>query len=638
MFWLLLVLTAVFSGSVAGVLVGLTRDLPQIRALETFRPPAVTRIYSADKVLLAELFAEKRTPVNLSEMPPHLIKALIASEDRRFYQHAGIDIKGIMRAAVKDIMAGGLVEGASTLTQQLAKTLFLTPKKTFGRKIKEALLAVQLERRYTKKEILRFYLNQIYLGSGAYGVESAARIYFGKSAKDLTLAESALIAGMPKAPSRYSPLVNPQLAKARRNTVLKLMQTVRAISESTYQAACQTPLNLAAATPKTAPAPYFVDFVKKKLEAEIGPNRLYKGGLSIYTTLSVRLQQAADRAVEMGLDQLQKRMEKNRLPDPAPQGALIALDVDSGAILAMTGGRNYAKSPFNRATQAKRQPGSAFKPILYAHAIQKGLSQSDLLHDAPVVYKGAIDGEDYQPKNFSGTFQGDISMRRALATSANIPAVRLMEAMKPAPVIETAHRLGIVSELKPNLSLALGSSETTLLELTSAYAAFPNRGVWIRPYAVSKVADADGRSLWKSKAVKRAALSRASAAVMVDMLISVIEEGTGRQAKSLGRRLGGKTGTTDDDYDALFIGFSPTVAAGVWVGQDRHLTLGPHETGARAALPIWIAFMEEVLKQSPLRYFDHPQDVVRKPIDPITGRATAQDTPGSVLALFKTQR
>jgi penicillin-binding protein 1A len=633
--WLLVVLIAICCGTVAGVLIGLTRDLPQIRALETFRPSAITRIYSADKVLLAELFAEKRTLVDLTDIPPYLVKALIATEDRRFYKHAGIDIKGILRAVVKNVTTGRFAEGASTITQQLAKTLFLTPQKTLGRKIKEALLAVQLERRYTKKEILRFYLNQVYIGSGAYGVESAARIYFNKSVKKLTLAECALIAGMPKAPSRYSPRVNLELARARRNTVLGLMQIVGVISAPQYTTAKQTPIILSNTNPDTAIAPYFIDHVKKQLEAEIGPTRLYKGGLNIHTTLLVSLQKAADTALEKRLNQLKNRMEKNRLPDPDPQGALVALDVDTGAILALSGGRDYAKSPFNRATQARRQPGSAFKPILYAHAIENGLAQNKLLQDAPVIYKGGRDGKDWQPQNFSGTFKGDVTMREALATSGNIPAVRLMETLTPAAVIKTARKLGFVSPLKPNLSLALGTSETTLLEITAAYAAFPNKGTWIKPYAVSKALDAHGRALWQPKPVKLAALSRTGAAIMVDMLNSVIEEGTGRRAKTLGRRLGGKTGTTDNYRDALFVGFSPAVAVGVWVGQDRHITLGPRETGAKAALPIWIDFMAEVLKQSPVRYFDHPQGVVKLPMNPVTGRITQPGTLGSVMALFR---
>ncbi len=618
---------------ITGVFLAITRDLPQIRSLETYRPSAVTRIYSSDNILLAELFAEKRDPVPVEDIPAFLKEALVATEDRSFYNHIGIDLKGIMRAIIKDIMAGEFVEGASTITQQLTKTLFLTPRKTLIRKIKEVLLALQLERRYTKNEILELYLNQIYFGSGAYGVESAARIFFGKSVKELNLAESALVAGMPKAPSRYSPLINQELAIKRRNIVLKQMLQTGIINKNAYQNAIKEALHPAAPNAKSVKAPYFIEYIKKFLEKNLGSSILYKGGLRITTTLAYNLQQNAEHAVAQGLSALEGRMIKNGIKEPAPQAALIALDVRTGGILAMVGGRNFYQSRFNRATAAKRQPGSAFKPVIYTLAIERGFSQNSMILDAPVSFKGA--GRDWEPENFSKDYKGEITLRKALALSKNIPAVRLMEKLGPSSVVQFAHSLSIASYMPADLSLALGTSETTLLDLTSVYAVFPNQGKMIKAYGVIEVSDSRGRIIMKAKPKKHAAISRAGAAIMTDMLKAVVTEGTGKKAKKLSRPVGGKTGTTDNYKDALFIGFSPTVAAGVWVGLDRMVTLGKGETGARAALPIWIDFMKKTLEESPAHYFDMPDDVIRLDMDTVTGDIKSEAAPGTVSALFR---
>lgn len=631
----IILLAAIISGIFVGAILGLTHDLPQIRSLESFTPTAVTRLYSADKVLLAEVFIEKRDPVPLKIVPQDLKAALIATEDRKFYSHSGVDLKAILRAIIKDIMAGEFVEGASTLTQQLAKTLFLTPRKTIVRKLKEALLAFQLERRYTKDEILEFYLNQVYFGSGAYGVESAARIYFDKPVTELNLHECALIAGLPKSPSRYSPLTNPQLAVKRRNTVLKQMLDTGIITQALFNQAIGTPLHLTERQQNRDKAPYFVEYVKKYLEKTIGPANLYKGGLNVFTTLSVELQQAAEQAIGHGLLELETRMKWHKITDPDPQGALVALDVSSGAIVSLVGGKDFNKSPFNRATAAFRQPGSAFKPVVYAYAIEQGFAQNKLILDAPVVFKGAKNGKDWKPENFSKQFQGEMTLRKALALSKNIPAVRLIEMLGPAPVADFGHALGIESILSPNLTLALGSSEVTLMDLTAAYAVFPSGGQWIKPYAVLEVVDHRGRVVWRIKPRKKMVMSRAGAAIMTDMLIGVVQEGTGKKAQVLNRPVGGKTGTTDAFKDSLFIGFSPSIAAGVWVGQDTAESLGDLETGARTALPIWIEFMKTALSKGTHQYFDFPDDVVRTAMDPTTGLAVNKATPGAVMALFK---
>jgi len=631
----IVLLAGISAGGLAGAFLAFTHDLPQIRNLETFRPHAVTRVYSANKELLAELFLEKRDPVPLQSIPPYLTAALIATEDRKFYKHSGVDIKGIARAIIKDIRAGGFVEGASTITQQLAKTIFLTPRKTIVRKIKEAILAFQLERRYTKDEILELYLNQVYFGSGAYGVQSAADIFFGKSVRDLKLAECALIACMPKSPSRYSPLVNIDLARKRRNIVLKQMRMMEIISAEEYNQAASSDIQIDDGSKSLNRAPYFVEHIQKNIEQHLGATQLYKSGLSIYTTLDIDLQEAAQSAVDEGLLPLQARMRRNSLLPAAPQAALICLDIKTGGILAMVGGHNFYESPFNRATVARRQPGSAFKPLVYAYAIEQGFAQNAMILDAPVVYRGVDRTDDWHPENFSKKYLGEITLRQALAISQNIPAVRLIEMLGPRSVAIFAHRLGIESKLAPNLSLALGTSEVSLLNLTAAYAAFPRGGEWIEPFGIMEVSDHHGRIIWSARPQKRLVMSRESAAIITNMLEAVVLEGTGRLAKVVPSALAGKTGTTNNYNDALFVGFSPAVATGVWVGRDSGGTLGDKETGAKAALPIWIQLMQTTLTAGSFQHFDIPDSVVKVRMNPHTGQLERNDARESVTALFR---
>jgi len=631
--------TAVFAGALVGFFFALTHELPQIEGLEKFKPAAITRIYSADKELLAELFTERRQPVPLAEMPSHLKNAIIATEDAKFYDHPGVDIQGILRATIRNIMAGEYAQGASTITQQLAKILFLTPRKAIMRKLKEAFLAFQIERRYTKDEILEFYLNQVYFGSGAYGVGAAAQMFFGKSVHNLTLSECALVAGMPKLPSRYSPLVNKSLAEKRRNIVLRQMAQRNLISYEKLEIAKASPIDLVRQDATSPKAPYFVAWATNFLEKELGGAALYRRGLNVYTTLDYTMQKAAKNAVAYGLKKLSTRMnltKRNGLPqDDSPQAALVCLDVRRGAILAMVGGRDFQQSPFNRATMARRQPGSAFKPLVYALAIKQGFTQGDLLWDAPVVYRGAHKGKDWSPMNFSGKFMGEITLRKALALSKNIPAVKLLNKLGSSHAIRFSHTMGIKSHQEPNLSLVLGTSEVTLLELTSAYAVFPDGGVWTKPFGIIEVLDRQNRSVWRQRPQSRSVISPETAAVVTDMLKAVVMEGTGRAARSLGRPLAGKTGSTDSYKDALFIGFSPTIALGVWVGLDHHGSLGSKETGARAALPIWINFMEQVLQGRPYQDFDLPEGVVEVEMDVESGLLAAKNCLNMVTAVFK---
>jgi penicillin-binding protein 1A len=622
----LLALAAAICGATVGAVMAVMRDFPEIRNLENFSPSAISRIYSSDKILLAEVYLQKRTPVSLEKVPDELKKALLSTEDRQFYKHSGLDLKGIFRALIHDIKTGSFEQGASTITQQLAKTLFLTPEKSLERKLKEAFLALQLERRYTKDEILELYLNQIYLGSGAYGVEMAARTYFSKPVSELNLAQCALIAGLPKAPSFYSPLINPEAAIKRRNLILGQMHQLGLISQNELEKACSQPYKEPDSVADVSDrAPYFVDYIKKQVKEAVGADMLYKGGITVYTTLSFDLQQAADKAVARGLLNLEKRMEKRKKVHGPPQAALVAIDVQTGEIKAMVGGNSYAKTQYNRAVDAKRQPGSAFKPVIYACALENGYDQDCLVLDSPVAFDGPAGKKDWRPSNFSGTYDGEITFRKALAMSKNIPAIRVLESIGPDTAIDFAKKMGIKSHLSPYLSLALGSFEVSLLELTAAYSVFPNQGQFIEPFGIKSIKDHRERVVWQPVPLKQIAMERTEAAIMTDMLKAVIREGTAGSAMELGGELAGKTGTTNQYRDALFIGFCPTLAAGVWVGNDDYTTLGTYETGARAALPIWKEFMKKALDTQPLKYFDFPDTLELVRIDPDTGQKVSSN-------------
>ena len=629
---LLLVLLVFVAGSVCGGAIGaflaLTRDLPSIRELENFRPSAATRLLSTEGNVIGEFFVEKRLPITLAEIPPYLKQAVIAVEDQHFYRHAGIDWQGIMRAGAKDLMAGRIVEGGSTITQQLAKLFFLDSERTMRRKLKEALLALQIERRYRKDEILTLYLNQIYLGSGTYGVEAAANLYFGKHVWELDLSECALIAGLSRAPSVYSPLINPDKALARRALVLKRLRETDAVTEDQYRLALEKPLRLAPPAGSGASTLYFADYLRPQLEEVLGANLLYRGGLTVQTTLRDSWQRIAEQALAKGLTALEQRHRSMGEGDEKSQGSVIMLDVATGLIRAMVGGRDYASSQFNRAFQAERQPGSAFKPIIYAYALERGYSPSDRIYDGPVSYPQA-DGTRWEPRNYSGRFEGEMTLRHALEVSQNIIAIKLLERLGPNPVVEFAHKLGITSRLQPNLSLALGTSEVNLLELVSAYQVFAHGGIWVEPSGIADVLDANGRSLWRPAPGSSLVCSEQTASMLTDMLTGVIQRGTGRAAGRLPWPLAGKTGTTENFRDAWFVGYSPAVVTGVWVGYDDGRELGPRETGAQAALPIWIEVMEKVLPETPQGAFDKPASPSAGRIEPDKGGGRAANGSGN---------
>ena len=614
----LILLAGIVCGSAAGAFLTLTHDLPSIQELEDFRPSSVTTVLSAEGQVLGEFFVEKRVPVELEEIPPYLREAVVATEDRRFYEHAGLDWRGIARAVLKDIRAGRFKEGGSTITQQLAKVLFLNPEKTIQRKLKEAILALQIEKRYRKDEILTLYLNQIYLGAGAYGVEAAANRYFGKHVWELDLAECALIAGLPRGPTLYSPLVNPDKALSRRATVLKNLRDTGYITDDQYKEAIDEPLQLKAGSGLGTRAPYFIAYIRPQLEEILGENLLHRGGLTIQTTIKESWQEAAKVALDRGLSALESRHPSQGYGEEQPQGAVIILDARTGTILTMVGGRDYESSQFNRATMAYRQPGSAFKPIIYAYALEKGYTQADRIWDGPVSYHQP-GGSVWEPHNYSGGFEGEITLRKALEISQNIVTIKLLERLGPSPVVDFAHHLGIESVLRSNLSLALGTSETTLLELASAYQVFANGGIWVEPSGIVEVLDHNGRSLWKDSPASRLVLSQETAYIITNMLQGVIKNGTGRAASSLPWPLAGKTGTTEDSRDALFVGYSPTIVTAVWVGKDSGSSLGEKETGARAALPIWREIMKKVLQGTTDNDFEPPDNITLVKMDERTG-------------------
>ena len=614
-----LVLFGIIAGLVSGLLLAIVHDLPQINRLKQYRPPSVTTVYSSDNEIITRFYIEKRFPVKIDQIPRQLIQALITIEDRLFFSHSGINLKAIVRAAVKDIQAGRFKEGASTLTQQLAKTLFLTNEKSIVRKIKELLLAIQIERRYTKNEILELYLNQIYLGSGTYGVEAASREYFGKSVSDLNLDEVALIAGLPKAPSVYTPKKNPDLAKKRRDVVLYQMMATGVIEKQEYESAVASKITLRGHSTERDPAAWFVAYIKSIIKNQFDLKAIYSQGLNIQTTLNLDLQRSADQIVRHQMDALKVRMERNGLKSDQLQCAAVAIDVETGGISCMIGGINFTKSVFNRAVQAKRQPGSAFKPFVFAAALEQGFDQNEILLDGPLSYQ-LENGKTWQVNNFSRTFSGNMTFRKALALSKNTPAVRLIEKIGPETVAAFAKNAGIRSKLYANLSLALGTSEVTLLELTAGYIPFANAGIKIEPYPIIKITDSQSRLIYRHTAVKHAILTRANAAIMTNMLKAVVQEGTGKRAKRIKKEIAGKTGTTDSYKDALFVGFSPGLALGVWVGNDDSTPLGKYETGAKAALPVWTDIMTYYLDKQDVKYFDIPDGTKVVYMNPENGK------------------
>jgi penicillin-binding protein 1A len=731
----LLFAAAALLGTATGVLFAYSDDLPRISALDDYTPSTITRVYDASGEWVGEFAVQRRIVIGYDDIAPVLRQAILAAEDDQFFQHFGLSVQRIIVTLVRDILSGRLA-GASTLTQQLARDLFLREyfrggiyERSLERKIKEAIVAIQIEKRYTKQEIFTMYCNQMYFGHGAYGVEAAARLFFGKSAKDVTLEEAALIAGIIQGNVRQSPYVNMQAAIRRRNYTLDRMAEVGFITREQAEAAKKRPVVVRGEpTPPPSIAPYFLEEVRKQLEARYGAKALYEGGLVVRTTLDTRLQRIANRAIEEGLRRLDKRIRGFRRPrnlaadgqdparfrhprweramgpgdvvpavvtgveagaihfragrragiverggfawtgrrsaadlvragdlievrieevrsdgtfggrleqPPAIEGALLALENRTGRVLAMVGGFSFERSKFNRATQAARQVGSAFKPFVYTAAIDRGYTPATTILDAPVAYEMGPHQPPYAPENYDHTYWGPITLRRAIEQSRNIPAVRITAELGPAQVAAYARRLGLRARIPPYLSIALGAAEATLLEMTSAYSAFPNHGVRMAPFTILSVSDRDGNTLEEHRPEPRDAIRADTAFVMTNLLRGVVLRGTAAKAASLDWPLAGKTGTTNDYTDAWFIGFDPDITVGVWVGYDQKRSLGAGFTGAEAALPIWMDFMKGYIatrKERPR--FEPPGNIVFVSVDRATGAPVDPSSPDALSEAF----
>ncbi|HVD93080.1 MAG TPA: PBP1A family penicillin-binding protein [Vicinamibacterales bacterium] len=726
----LFVLAAVL-GSASGIIFAFGGDLPRISALDDYAPSTITRVYGAKGDVVGEFAIQRRTVIKYADISPTLRNAILAAEDDAFFQHFGLSIPHIMMAAVKDVVQRRKAGGASTLTQQLTRKLFLNDEKTWSRKVKEALLAVQIEKRYTKEEIFTLYCNQMYFGHGVYGVEAASRLYFSKSAKDLNLEEAALIAGILQGNVRQSPYVNMDAALRRRNYTLDRMAEVGFATRQEVEEAKKRPV-LVKGDPSLQSAtiaPYFLEEVRKDLEARYGAKQLYENGLTVQTALDLRLQDVANHALEEGVRRIDhihgfRKPKRNVIDEhhsiesfkqprwdrpfsvndivpavvtdvdattirlragdfhltvdkkgfawtrktnpsqlvhrgdlveakllsldqaahtataaldqpPLVEGAVLAIDNRTGQIKVMVGGDSFERSKFNRATQALRQVGSAFKPFVYTTAIDRGYTPSTILMDTPVTYPGGPGQAPYSPQNYEKDFWGPITVRRALEHSRNVPAIKLMDALGPKQVIAYARRFGLTAPLPPYLPIALGAGDETLLEMTSAYSVFPNQGVRMVPYSVLKVTDREGNLLEENRPEPQDAIRADTAYVMTSLLRGVVEHGTAVKAMAIDWPIAGKTGTTDDFSDAWFVGFDPDITLGVWVGYDLKKPLGQGMSGAEAALPIWINIFKAYIgdrKDAPK--FEAPGNIVFVSVDKTTGTFAEPGTPGAASEAF----
>ncbi len=707
----------------------------RVRELETLRPSLASVVYDMNDKIIHEFAVQKRIPVEAyEEIPERLRTAIIVTEDEYFFRHPGINPVAILRALYRNIRAGRAVQGASTITQQLARMVFLTPEKRLQRKIKEAFLALQIEKLFTKEEIFTYYYNNVYLGHGIYGFEAAARYYFGKPAKLLRVEEAALLAGLIQRPEAYTPYRNPDLAIKRRNYVLKRMYREHVIDKDTYEHARKQPIRIIDHEERSVVAPYFIEEVRKYIERKYGSDALYHGGLKIYTTLDTHAQSIAEQSLKDALYALTRRqgwpgpiynvlvkvgkvdlatyhlkewprrvhigdevpvlvtdvsrntvvyrlgenftgqfLRKDRalrwlrtsdfrrrfkvgdvilvrlieldreagrvraelLPIPQAEGAFVALDPLTGEIRVMVGGYSFERSKYNRVTQAKRQPGSAFKPIVWLTALKEGYTLSTLIEDAPIELEDPVMKTTWAPGNFDNRFLGLVTLQRALELSRNTVAVRLALQVGLRKVIETAKRLGLDHvEIPPYPSIALGTIEVTPLQMTAVYAVFANGGLRIRPYFIRRIEDRYGRVLESRVPETRESISPELAYIMTTALEGVIRRGTAYAAHDLPFEAAGKTGTTDNFTDTWFIGYTPLITAGVWIGFDEPRRLGKNETGGHTALPAWKSFIESYMSNKPEVHFQPPSNVVIIPVDLDTGLRATPECPRTVLQAY----
>lgn len=598
-------------------------DLPKITSLDDYRPALVTRVNSSDGTCIGEFSIERRYLVGINDIATVMVQAIIAAEDDRFFEHSGINYWSILRAAIKNIRSFEIKQGGSTITQQIVKSLLLTPERKFSRKIKEAILATRIEKHLSKDDILTLYLNQIYFGHGAYGIEAAARAYFGKHASELNVAEASLLAGLPKAPTYYSPFNDLERSKERQKYVLARMYKQGFISLEETRATARQPLTFIDEK-KDLPGhrSYFLEHVRRLVEKQYGADYIYREGLTIETTLNLSMQAAAEQAVQKGVDAYEKRHAGDPDNDTHVQAALIAMEPYSGHVKAMVGGTGFTETQFNRALQSRRQPGSAFKPVIYAAALDKGYTPASIIVDSPVVTFEITGDNEYrfwEPQNYGRQFKGPTTLRQALTQSCNTVTIKILKDIGIDYVIKYARQIGVDGGYSNDLTLALGTCGVSLVNMVRAYATFCAQGVSAEPIYITKILDRDGKIVENNIPRLCSAVSPQTAYMMTSLLQSVVEEGTGRRVRALKRPCAGKTGTTNDGRDAWFMGYTPQLVAGSWIGFDDLKPLGRHETGSSAASPIWLAFMQEALKNEPVQMFDVPEGVVFVKIDPETG-------------------
>lgn len=616
------------------------KDLAHLDRLEIFQPGEPTILYSVRGEPFATLAPEYRIFVPLSGIPKLVREAVLDVEDAQFYQHGAISLKGMARAALRNLTLGKVREGGSTITQQLAKSLFLSPERTLSRKFKEIELAVEIERRYSKDKILEMYLNTIYFGGGAYGIEAAARTYFNKTVEQLSLPEAALLAGLPKAPSAYSPFNDLKRARERRNYVLKRMQEEGHITAAQARLAMARPVVLSPFFRVRGAAPYFVDYVRKELVAKYGPVQAMRGGLRVQTTLDLEMQRTAAEILRNGVRDVERTLAGKRKagapPLPGLEGALVALDPATGGIRAMVGGVDYNRSQFNRAVQAQRQPGSAFKPFVYATAFDRGYSPAGLLDDFPISYSIPQGDKlvEWSPENFDRQYRGLVTLRHALEDSINVPTVRLMEGVGVEPVIALAHRMGITSELRPELALALGVSEVNLLELTSAYGVLADRGIRVAPSGIGRILSPNGSVLETVAPFGERVLREGVAFIVTSILQGAVERGTAKRAKVPGWEVAAKTGTSQGADNVWLMGYTPTLVTGLWLGYDQPRSLGTYESAGRLAAPIWAEFMRAVLKGQTPQIEAIPESVFPAYVDYQTGAPAEAGSPDAIQEFF----
>lgn len=660
-----LVVLTLFGGALgAGVLAGAWTVIchagrcPSIASLEAYVPRQTSKVYATDGRFMTELGLERRTLIRLDQIPKHVRDAVVMTEDHRFYAHDGIDYYRILGSAVANVRARRYAQGFSTITMQLARNVFsdrISREKALFRKLKESRVARAIEQRYSKDKILELYLNQVYLGNGAYGVETASQRYFGKSVRDVSVAEAAMLAGLLKGPERYNPRRFADRAILRRNTVLEIMRRERVITAADASLAKAFPLQLAQRTESGDVAPYFLEWVRAQLLEHFG-DRLYEEGLNVYTSLDMDMQGAAERAIENQLKAIEagrhgayKHLtyeaytarsaeggETGAANSPYLQGAFVAVDPRSGAVRAMVGGRDFGDSKFNRAVQALRQPGSTFKPVVYATAIHQGFSPAQIVDDSPISMD-QLSGEAWTPQNYDLKFMGQIPLRKALYLSRNLAAIRTGLAVGPEAVIGMARRFGITTPIPPYPSMFIGSADVYPVEMIGAYSVFANLGLRTTPHAIVRVENAQGNVVWQPQFVREPVLSPEESWLMVSMMKDVVVRGTAARVWGSGFRVpaGGKTGTTNDGSDVWFIGYTADLVAGVWMGFDRPTKIKANAQGGELASPAWSAFMTEVYRRKPPPPdWPRPDGVIVREIDALTGRLATSACAGNLVTEF----